>query len=142
VPQLALVTLVVQDYDEAIDFYVTKLGFELAENVGLDDGKRWVVVRPTGSVTGLLLAEGDGPSQRARVGDQTGGRVAFFLHTDDFARDHAAMSAAGVRFLEAPRHEPYGVVAVLEDLYGNRWDLIQPAHPWAHPLAAPAGRTT
>jgi uncharacterized glyoxalase superfamily protein PhnB len=83
------------------------------------------VVRPAGGGAGLLLARADGPSQRARVGDQTGGRVGFFLHTDDFARDHARMTAAGVQFREHPRHEPYGTVAVFEDLYGNTWDLIQ-----------------
>ncbi|HEY2428624.1 MAG TPA: VOC family protein [Acidimicrobiales bacterium] len=125
---IALVTLVVDDYDAAIEWYTTALGFELAEDTPMEDGKRWVVVRPRrAGGTGLLLARADNPAQAARVGDQTGGRVAFFLETDDFARDHARMREVGVSFLEEPRHEPYGTVAVLEDCYGNRWDLIQPA---------------
>ena len=123
---LGLATLVVRDYDEAIAFYTGALGFELREDTALGDGKRWVVVGPPGARTGLLLAKADGPEQEARAGDQTGGRVAFFLHTDDFARDHERMRAAGVRFEEPPRHEPYGTVAVFRDLYGNRWDLIEP----------------
>jgi catechol 2,3-dioxygenase-like lactoylglutathione lyase family enzyme len=127
--RLALVTLVVDDYDEAIRFYTEALGFRLAEDVPRPDGSRWVVVEPGGdrAATGLLLARAKDEDQRTRVGDQTGGRVGFFLHTDDFARDHARMTAAGVTFLEEPRHEPYGTVAVFEDLYGNRWDLLQPA---------------
>ncbi|GGX08593.1 VOC family protein [Streptomyces chryseus] len=126
---IALVTLVVRDYDEAVAFYTGALGFDLAEDSDRGDGSRWVVVRPPGSAdgTGLLLARAKDDEQLARVGGQTGGRVGFFLHTDDFARDHARMTAAGVRFLEEPRHEPYGSVAVFEDLYGNRWDLLQPA---------------
>ena len=124
--RLSLTALLVRDYDEAIGFYVGKLGFSLAEDTDMGGGKRWVVVRPKGSEAGLLLAKAVG-EQAARVGDQAGGRVMFFLETDDFARDHARMAAAGVRFAEAPRHEPYGSVAVWEDLYGNRWDLIQPA---------------
>ncbi|AXG80974.1 VOC family protein [Streptomyces paludis] len=138
---LALITLVVNDYDEAIAFYTDALGFELAEDTDRGDGSRWVVVRPRPAApaaaahapaaapasTGLLLARAKDDAQRASVGAQTGGRVGFFLHTDDFARDHARMLAAGVRFLEEPRHEPYGSVAVFEDLYGNRWDLLQPA---------------
>ncbi|MEG3630153.1 VOC family protein [Streptomyces poriticola] len=128
-PRIALVALVVDDYDEAIRFYTEALGFRLAEDTPRPDGSRWVVVEPPGSVpgTGLLLARARGEGQHARVGDQTGGRVGFFLHTDDFARDHARMAAAGVTFLETPRHEPYGTVAVFQDLYGNRWDLLQPA---------------
>jgi len=122
---LGLVTLVVRDYDEAIGFYTGALGFELREDTALGDGKRWVVVGPPGARTGLLLAKADGPDQQAHTGDQTGGRVSFFLHTDDFARDHERMLTAGVRFEEPPRHEPYGTVAVFRDLYGNRWDLIQ-----------------
>lgn len=126
-PHLGLVALVVRDYDEAIAFYVDQLGFELVEDTPRDNGGRWVVVSPRGArETALLLARASGPEQEARVGDQTGGRVGLFLYTDDFARDHAAMSAAGVRFLEPPRHEAYGSVAVFEDLYGNRWDLLQP----------------
>ena len=124
---LALISLLVLDYDPAITFFTEALGFELAEDTPLGGDKRWVVVRPGGAGSGLLLARADGEAQRARVGDQTGGRVFLFLHTDDFARDHARMTAAGVRFVEAPREEPYGVVAVFEDLCGNRWDLIQPA---------------
>ncbi|MFF3340302.1 VOC family protein [Streptomyces flavidovirens] len=128
-PHIALVTLVVRDYDDAIAFYTNALGFELAEDTDRGDGSRWVVVRPPGSAagTGLLLARAKDDAQLARVGGQTGGRVGFFLHTEDFARDHARMTAAGVRFLEEPRHEAYGSVAVFEDLYGNRWDLLQPA---------------
>ncbi|MEE1760311.1 VOC family protein [Streptomyces sp. SP18BB07] len=127
--RIALVTLVVDDYDEAIRFYTEALGFTLVEDEPRPDGGRWVVVEPgsEGQGGGLLLARAKGEAQRARIGDQTGGRVGFFLHTDDFARDHARMRAAGVRFLEEPRHEPYGSVAVFEDLYGNRWDLLQPA---------------
>ena len=123
--ELGAVTLLVRDYDEAIRFFVDAVGFALAEDVDLGEGKRWVVVRPAGGAAGLLLAVADGPAQQARVGDQTGGRVGFFLHTDDFARDHARMTAAGVQFREQPRHEPYGTVAVFEDLYGNAWDLIE-----------------
>jgi catechol 2,3-dioxygenase-like lactoylglutathione lyase family enzyme len=123
---LAVTALVVRDYDQAIDFYVTSLGFELREDTPLDDGKRWVVVAPPNAESGLLLAKADGPGQEARVGDQTGGRVGWILRTDDFARDHARMTAAGVRFEETPRDEPYGRVAVFQDLYGNRWDLIGP----------------
>jgi catechol 2,3-dioxygenase-like lactoylglutathione lyase family enzyme len=124
--RLSLTALLVADYDEAIGFYVGKLGFILTADQDQGGGKRWVVVTPPGSDAGLLLAKAVGPGQAARVGDQTGGRVFLFLETDDFARDHAAMTAAGVRFVEAPRHEPYGSVAVFEDLYGNRWDLIEP----------------
>ncbi|MFC8347510.1 VOC family protein [Streptomyces sp. NPDC057280] len=128
--RIALVTLVVDDYDEAIRFYTEALGFRLVEDTPRPDGSRWVVVEPgteTGGGTGLLLARAKDDAQRARLGDQTGGRVGFFLHTDDFARDHARMLAAGVTFLEEPRHESYGSVAVFQDLYGNRWDLLQPA---------------
>ncbi|MCI3223538.1 VOC family protein [Streptomyces sp. NP-1717] len=128
-PHIALVTLVVRDYDEALAFYTGPLGFELIEDTDRGDGSRWVVVRPRGSGAALLLARAADDTQRASVGAQTGGRVGFFLHTDDFARDHARMAAAGVRFLEEPRHEPYGSVAVFEDLYGNRWDLLQPTTP-------------
>ena len=123
---LSLVSLLVADYDEAISFFTRSLDFELCEDTPLGGGKRWVVLRPPGSTgAGLLLARADGPAQAARIGDQTGGRVFLFLETDDFERDHARMAAAGVRFVEAPRLETYGVVAVFEDLYGNRWDLIQ-----------------
>ncbi|MFJ4961657.1 Glyoxalase/Bleomycin resistance protein/Dioxygenase superfamily protein [Streptomyces sp. ADI96-02] len=126
---LALVTLVVRDYDEAIAFYRDALGFELVEDADRGNGTRWVVVRPRGTApgTGLLLARAKNDEQRERVGAQTGGRVGFFLYTDDFAGEQARMAAAGVRFVEEPRHEAYGSVAVFEDLYGNRWDLLQPA---------------
>ncbi|MFF7528971.1 VOC family protein [Streptomyces bobili] len=127
--RIALVTLVVDDYDEAVRFYTEAVGFRLVEDEARPDGSRWVVVRPGGHQegTGLLLARAKDDAQRSRIGDQTGGRVGFFLHTEDFAGDHARMSAAGVTFLEEPRHESYGSVAVFRDLYGNRWDLLQPA---------------
>ena len=124
---LALTALVVREYDEAIAFYVGKLGFALTRDDDMGSGKRWVVVTPPGSQAGLLLARAVSDHQASRIGDQTGGRVGFFLHTEDFAGDHARMSAAGVTFLEEPRHESYGSVAVFRDLYGNRWDLLQPA---------------
>ncbi len=128
VQNLNAVTLVVRDYDEAIEFYTKKVGFDLVEDTKLGDGKRWVLVAPRGSGgTHLLLAKADGERQQARIGDQTGGRVFLFLQTDDFDRDHAAMQRVGVRFREAPRNEAYGTVAVFEDLYGNLWDLIEPA---------------
>jgi catechol 2,3-dioxygenase-like lactoylglutathione lyase family enzyme len=124
---LAAIALVVPDYDEAIDFYVGKLGFDLIEDTRLSDTKRWVLVAPPGSKeTRLLLAKADGPEQKTRIGNQTGGRVFLFLHTDDFQRDYEAMRARGVRFLESPRQESYGTVAVFVDPYGNKWDLIQP----------------
>ncbi|GGF40962.1 hypothetical protein GCM10011611_54250 [Aliidongia dinghuensis] len=123
---IGAIALVVTDYDEAIAFYRDKLGFTLVEDTALGPDKRWVQLAPPGSrETRLLLAKAATPAQAAHVGDQTGGRVFLFLHTDDFDRDHARMLAAGVRFLEAPRREPYGTVAVFEDLYGNRWDLLQ-----------------
>lgn len=125
--RIALVSLLVPDYDAGIAFYCGKLGFDLVEDVALDADKRWVVVRPKGaSESGLLLAVADGERQQQAIGNQMGGRVGFFLHTDDFDRDHAAFSAAGVHFLEAPRAEPYGKVAVFEDAFGNRWDLLEP----------------
>ena len=125
---LAAIALVVPDYDEALAFYAGKLGFELIEDTRLSDTKRWVLVAPPGSKeTRLLLAKADGPEQKTRIGNQTGGRVFLFLHTDDFARDYETMRAQGIRFLESPRHEAYGTVAVFVDPYGNRWDLIQPA---------------
>jgi catechol 2,3-dioxygenase-like lactoylglutathione lyase family enzyme len=124
--RIATISLLVRDYDEAIAFYCRRLGFEIVADSPLGDGKRWVIVSPPGEGARLLLARAEGAAQVARVGDQTGGRVGFFLETDNFARDHAAMTGAGVRFLEAPRHEVYGSVAVFEDLYGNKWDLIEP----------------
>lgn len=123
---LHAVTLVVPDYDSAIAFYVNTLGFTLDQDLPLGGSKRWVRVSPPGSTGGsLILAQADGPDQIAAIGNQTGGRVGFFLVTDDFARDHAAMLAGGVQFEEAPRHEPYGTVAVWADPFGNRWDLIE-----------------
>jgi catechol 2,3-dioxygenase-like lactoylglutathione lyase family enzyme len=123
---LAFIALVVPDYDEAIAYYTGVLGFELLEDRALPEpGKRWVTVRPRGSACGLLLARAANEPQRAAIGRQAGGRVFLFLHTDDFARDHAEWSAKGVRFREAPREEAYGTVAVFEDRYGNAWDLIQ-----------------
>lgn len=125
--RLAAVALVVREYDEAIAYYCGVLGFELVEDSELGGGKRWVLVAPSKQVgSGLLLARANGPDQQARIGDQTGGRVFLFLHTDDFAADHARYLDAGVHFIEEPRQEPYGTVAVFEDVYGNRWDMIQP----------------
>jgi catechol 2,3-dioxygenase-like lactoylglutathione lyase family enzyme len=124
---LVAVTFVVRDYDEAIEWFTKVLDFELLEDAAMGGGKRWVRVRPRGGACALLLARAADDAQRAAVGNQTGGRVAFFLHTDDFARDHAAMTARGVKFIEEPRDEPYGRVVVFEDLYGNRWDFIEPA---------------
>lgn len=128
--QLMLVAVVVREYDEAISFYVDRLGFELVEDKPMPEpGKRWVVVRPPGSGAGVLLARATSAAQSAAVGQQTGGRVFLFLHTDDLARDHAAYSARGVRFVRGPTREPYGSVAVFSDLYGNLWDLIEPVPP-------------
>jgi catechol 2,3-dioxygenase-like lactoylglutathione lyase family enzyme len=127
--RIGLVTLVVAEYDEAIAFYRDRVGFEVLEDTDLGEGRRWVVVAPPGDSshppTGLLLAKATGLHQLARIGDQTGGRVALFLMTDDLAADHRRMTAAGVSFVEQPRVEAYGTVAVFEDLYGTRWDLIQ-----------------
>lgn len=125
---LFLVALVVDNYDRAKNFYCGTLGFDCVEDTPSADGKRWLVVRPQGSDgASILLAQAADETQEAVIGAQTGGRVAFFLRTDDFARDHAAFLAKGVRFPDTPRHEVYGTVAVFEDLYGNRWDLLQPA---------------
>jgi catechol 2,3-dioxygenase-like lactoylglutathione lyase family enzyme len=127
---LDLVTIVVDDYDAAIDFFVGRLGFDLVEDAPAltNDGrpKRWVVVRPPGATTGLLLAQADGPVQAAVVGRQVAGRVGFFLRVDDFDATHARLVAAGVEFVSAPRTEPYGRVAVFLDVAGNRWDLLGP----------------
>lgn len=122
---LGLVALLVRDYDDAIEFFTGALGFTLREDLAQGEGKRWVVVDPPGGQTGLLLARAVGADQEARVGDQHGGRVGFFLNVDDFAAAHARMTAAGVRFEEEPRREVYGTVAVFRDLCGNRWDLLQ-----------------
>ena len=124
--RIGLVTLVVDDYDEAISYYTAKLGFALVEDTALAEGKRWVVVAPQGAPgSWLLLAKAASPQQKRAVGAQAGGRVFLFLHTDDFARDFAAYKERGVTFVEAPRQESYGTVAVFTDLYGNRWDLIE-----------------
>ena len=129
--KLAHIAIVVRDYDEAIDWYTRVLGFELLEDTPREPGKRWVVVGMPGSRgTSLLLAKAANPEQASRVGNQTGGRVFLFLHTDDFQRDYTAYSARGVKFVEQqPRHEAYGTVIVFEDLYGNRWDLIERKTP-------------
>ncbi len=123
---LHAVTLVVPDYDDALAFYTERLGFQLLKDIDLGGGKRWVLITPPGSDGGgLLLAKADGPEQRDTIGNQTGGRVGFFLQTDDFQRDYTQMRANGVHFEETPRFESYGTVAVWRDPYGNRWDLIQ-----------------
>ena len=124
--RLGLVTYVAREYDEAIGFFVGKLGFTLVEDTDMGDGKRWVVVS-TGEGASLLIARAEGEQQLASVGNQTGGRVGFFLQTDNFDRDFAEWTARGVKFHEQPRCEVYGTVAVFEDVYGNTWDLIQPA---------------
>jgi catechol 2,3-dioxygenase-like lactoylglutathione lyase family enzyme len=123
--KVATVAVVVDDYDRAIAFYSDVLGLELIADTPLGAGKRWVVVGGAGGAR-LLLAQAEGEQQTAAIGNQTGGRVGFFLETDGFERDHARLVEAGVRFLEAPRQEAYGSVAVFEDLYGNKWDLIEP----------------
>ena len=126
---LGLVSLVVRDYDEAIGFYVEKLGFTLVEDTWqAAQHKRWVVVAPPGAKEcHILLARAANEHQATRVGDQTGGRVFLFLYTDDFWRDFKVYRQRGVRFVREPKTEPYGTVAVFEDLHGNQWDLIQPA---------------
>ena len=127
---LACIALVVRDYDEAIAYFTQVLSFGLVEDTDMGAGKRWVVVAPPGSTgTRMLLAAARSPEQAARIGDQTGDRVFLFLHTDDFWRDYRTMQARGVRFLEQPREEPYGTVVVFADLYGNKWDFIQPRAP-------------
>jgi len=131
--RIGLVTVVVEDYDEAIEFYVDTLGFQLLEDTLIEDqNKRWVVVAPPGSAgsptsagTGLLLARADGPDQALRIGNQTGGRVFLFLHTDDVWRDFNTYKSKGVVFVREPSEESYGTVAVFKDLYGNLWDLLQ-----------------
>lgn len=126
---LAGVTILVRDYEEAITYYCDTLGFALIEDTLLTADKRWVLVAPRpSSETRLLLAKAATPEQAAAVGRQAGGRLFLFLETDDFACDYAAMTARGVSFMERPRHETYGTVAVFEDLYGNRWDLIERRH--------------
>lgn len=137
---LGLVSLMVDDYDAAIRFFVDAVGFELVEDSPATtsvDGrpKRWVVVRPPGATTGILLARADGERQAGTVGDQWAGRVGLFLHVEDVAAAHARMTAAGIEFVEAPRQEPYGTVAVFLDVAGNRWDLLGPG---LGPAPAPA----
>lgn len=123
---IGYVALVVREYDEAIAFFTQELGFTLIEDTDLGQGKRWVLVAPAGSRgTNLLLARAVNPEQASRIGNQTGGRVFLFLHTDDFWRDYRAMKERGVKFRETPHDESYGTVAVFEDLYGNKWDLLQ-----------------
>ena len=123
---IVTITLVIRDYDEAIDFYTRVLGFNLVEDTNLGEGKRWVTVSPPGSTgTNLLLAQATTSEQVDHIGNQTGGRVFLFLETDDFYRDYPVLKSRGLNFIEEPRHEPYGVVAIFEDLYGNRWDFIQ-----------------
>jgi catechol 2,3-dioxygenase-like lactoylglutathione lyase family enzyme len=129
--KLGIVTIVVRDYDEAKAFYLEKLGFGLAEDTDLGGGKRWLVVAPNGSGARILLARAKNDAERSAIGNQTGGRVGFFMETDDFSRDRALMLAKGVKFREDPRQESYGTVAVFEDLYGNLFDLIQLNHPAA-----------
>jgi catechol 2,3-dioxygenase-like lactoylglutathione lyase family enzyme len=123
---LGYVALVVRDYDEAIAFFTRTLNFTVVEDTRLSETKRWVLVAPPGSHgTSLLLARAATPEQTSRIGNQTGGRVFLFLHTDDFWRDYREMTERKVRFTREPREEPYGTVAVFEDLYGNQWDLLQ-----------------
>jgi len=124
---IAHLALLVRDYDEAIAFYTQKLGFHLLEDTVLSESKRWVIVTPSGSSQcSLLLAKASGPDQQSAVGNQSGGRVFLFLHTDNFYRDYEALLGQGVRFIRPPSQEIYGTVAVFEDLYGNLWDLIGP----------------
>ncbi|MFN3017729.1 VOC family protein [Vibrio coralliilyticus] len=124
--KIGYMALVVDDYDEAIEFYTERLGFELIEDTNLGSGKRWVLVSPPGSDGScLLLAKASNEEQLSRVGNQTGGRVFLFLHTDDFWRDYKDMQKNGIEFCEEPRAEEYGTVVVFKDLYGNKWDLLQ-----------------
>ena len=124
---LARIALLVREYDEAIAWFTGTLGFTLVEDTSVGDAKRWVVVAPPGSrEAALLLARATSDEQRTAIGNQGGGRVFLFLHTDDFARDYDAWRSRGVRFVEQPREEAYGRVVVFEDLYGNKWDLIEP----------------
>lgn len=123
---IGAISLLVREYDEALAFYIDKLDFKLVEDTDMGGGKRWIRVAPHDPAEFcLLLAKASTPEQLSRVGDQTGGRVFLFLHTDDFQRDYEAMKSKGVRFLEKPRYESYGTVVVFEDLYGNKWDLLE-----------------
>lgn len=124
--RIAHFTIVVREYDEAIAWFTQKLGFRLVEDTRVGEAKRWVLVAPPGDDnTSIVLGRAASASQQAAIGNQTGGRVGFFLQTDDFHRDHEAYRARGVEFVESPREEAYGTVAIFRDLYGNRWDLIQ-----------------
>lgn len=142
---ICLIALVVRDYDEAIAFYVGKLGFRLVEDTYQpEQDKRWVVVEPpgtSGSNCRLLLARGVNDEQKSRIGNQTGGRVFLFLQTDDFWRDYHAFRAKGITFIRPPTQQSYGIVSVFEDLYGNRWDLLQTAPASATPAAADSDKT-
>jgi len=127
--RIAQIALVVADYDEAIEFYTQKLGFSLVEDTVLSETKRWVVLQPSGGpgdATRLLLAKAATDQQKNSIGNQTGGRVFLFMYTDDLLGDYEKMTAAGVEFVRGPEEQPYGIVAVFKDLYGNLWDLIQP----------------
>ena len=125
---IGMTSIVVEDYDKALEFYVGILGFELIEDTFIQaQGKRWVVVAPAGGAgSRLLLAKANGDDQRSRIGNQTGGRVFMFLYTDDFYRDYESYREQGVKFIRDAKEEPYGTVAVFQDLYGNQWDLVQP----------------
>lgn len=126
--QLAHIALVVKDYDEAIAFYTQKLHFDLVEDTPLNETKRWVLVRPKGSTCSLLLAKGIGDEQQSRIGNQTGGRVFLFLYTDNFKRDYNNLLSNNIEIIRSPAKETYGMVCVFKDLYGNLWDLIEPAN--------------
>jgi catechol 2,3-dioxygenase-like lactoylglutathione lyase family enzyme len=126
---IAYIAILVDDYDLAINFYTGKLHFELVEDTRLTDTKRWVLVRPSGGEgCSILLAKADGSEQESRIGNQTGGRVFLFLKTDDFERDYKNLLENGITIVSEPRVEPYGKVVVFSDLYGNKWDLIEPAY--------------
>lgn len=128
--EIAHISLLVRDYDEALSFYTEKLGFRVIEDTPLHEGKRWVRIAPRGHQgTSILLARASNEEQLERVGNQTGGRVFLFLYTDDLWRDYKAFSANGVSFVREPQEQDYGIVAVFADLYGNLWDLIQPSLP-------------
>ncbi len=134
---IGLVSLVVREYDEAIQFFLNRLGFQLIEDKYVpEQNKRWVVVAPPGSTTHVLLAKAVGDEQISRIGNQTGGRVFLFLYTDNFERDYRKFVDAGIEFVRPPKTEPYGTVAVFKDLYGNLWDLLEPATHHANPTKA------
>jgi catechol 2,3-dioxygenase-like lactoylglutathione lyase family enzyme len=125
---IAHIALVVDDYDQAINFYTEKFNFRLVEDTKLSETKRWVLVAPTGGECCLLLAKAANEEQKSRIGNQTGGRVFLFLHTDNFKRDYESLKAHGVTIVREPSVEEYGTVAVFADLYGNLWDLIEPIY--------------